>query len=47
MSFNKDSSAQGAPIKVSPGDKLKVAPPVGQPAKQPDKKPATIAPAYN
>jgi hypothetical protein len=46
MSFNKASSAQGAPIKASPGDKPTVAPPVSQPAQQPDKKPATVAPAY-
>ncbi len=47
MSFKKFSSALGAPSKDSPGGKSKDAPAADQPATQPDKTPAEVAPASN
>ena len=45
MPFKKFFSAQGAPIKESPGGKSKDAPAADQPATRPDKTPAEVAPA--
>lgn len=45
MSFKKFSSAQDAPDKGGSADKPKEAPLPGQPATQPDQKPAEVAPA--
>lgn len=45
MSFKNFSVAQSVPGKEASGDKGKEGSPSGQPAAQPDKKPADVAPA--
>lgn len=45
MSFKEWSSAHSAPAKDKPADKSKDAPAAAQPATQPDKTQAEVAPA--
>lgn len=45
MSFKKFSTDHSSPVKESPDDTSKPAPPTDRPATQPDRAPAEVAPA--